>query len=130
MSTAAWQVIGLGVLAAALFATGISILLQRRVTPERRERKRRFEVNERGRLAEGMVTDVGPDAIYYSYAISGVRYRASQDITHLSKLLPPDPNVLIGPVTLKYAVRNPANSILICESWSGLRVRSKEIVSQ
>ena len=31
--------------------------------------------------------------------------------------------VLVGPVTLKYSTRNPANSIIICEEWSGLRQR-------
>jgi hypothetical protein len=34
---------------------------------------------------------------------------------------------LIGPASLKYAPRNPANSILICERWSGLRVSGSQV---
>ena len=29
----------------------------------------------------------------------------------------------VGPVSVKYDPRNPANSILVAEQWSGLRVR-------
>ncbi len=76
------------------------------------------------------MTDVSAGIIYYSYAVGGVEYCASQDVTQLSELLPPDTDRLIGAVKLKYSIRNPANSILICESWSGLRVSSKESVSQ
>ena len=35
--------------------------------------------------------------------------------------LPEDPDRLIGPVYMKYTPRNPANSIIVCEQWSGLR---------
>jgi hypothetical protein len=129
MSTAAWQVSGLAVLAAALSGLGTWILFQRRETPEKRERQRRLSVNSRGRLGDGIVTDVGPNVIYYSYAVACVRYRASQDVTYLSKFLPSDPDRLIGPVTLKYSPRNAANSIVVCEVWSGLRATPKEIVS-
>ena len=73
--------------------------------------------------------DVGPNTIYYEYAVAGVAYRTSQDVGQLSQFLPPDPESLIGPVTLKYSPRNPANSIVLCEVWSGLRTTSKEIVS-
>jgi hypothetical protein len=30
---------------------------------------------------------------------------------------------LAGPAIVKYIPRNPANSIVICEEWSGLRAR-------
>lgn len=130
MSTAAWQVSGLAVLAVLLSGLGTRILFQRRETPEKRERQRRLSVNARGRLGDGIVTDSGAIAIHYSYAVGGVEYRASQDVTQLSKFLPPDPERLIGPVTLKYSPRNAANSIVVCEVWSGLRTTYKEIVSQ
>jgi hypothetical protein len=130
MSTAAWQLSGLAVFALALCGLGTRILFQRRETPETHERKRRLSVNSRGRLGDGIVTDANPNAIYYSYAVAGVRYRASQDVTHLSKFLPADRDRLIGPVTLKYSPRNAANSIVVCEIWSGLRATQKESVSQ
>lgn len=130
MSPAAWQVSGLAVLASGLIATGAWIVFQRRMSADRRERRRRLDVNERGRLGEGIITDVDPGALYYSYAVGGVEYRASQDVTQISNLLPPDLDRLIGPVKLKYELRNPINSIVLCEAWSGLRTSPKEIVSQ
>ena len=130
MSTAAWQVSGLAVVAIALSGLGGWILFQHNPSPERRERRRRLSVNARGRLGDGVVTDASTEAIYYSYAVGGVRYRASQDVTQLSQYLPPDPDRLIGPVTLKYSPRNAANSIVVCEVWSGLPATHKEIVSQ
>ena len=71
--------------------------------------------------------DVRDNALYYRYSIAGVEYAASQDISGLRELLPPDPSVLIGPATLKYLPANPANSIVICEEWSGLRSRPPQL---
>lgn len=130
MSTQMVQIGGLALTALALIGVGGWVLVHRRDTPEKLERKRRLAVHQRGRLGDGMVTEVGPEAIYYSYAIAGVEYRASQDITHLKEFLPADPERVIGPVTLKYSARNPANSIVVCEDWSGLRTLRKERVSQ
>jgi hypothetical protein len=130
MSNQVGQVAGLAFGALALVVLGVWILFHRRETPEKREQKRRLAVNMRGRLGDGIVSDVGPDVIYYSYAIGGVEYQASQDVAHLKQFLPPDPDRVIGPVTLKYAPRNPANSIVVCEDWSGLRIPRKETVSQ
>ncbi len=129
MSAAAWQVSGLAVFAVALSGFGGWILIQHRENPEKRERQRRLTVNARGRLGDGIVTDVGPNAIYYSYSVGGVEYRASQDVSQLLKFLPPDAQRLIGPVTLKYSPRNAANSIVVCEVWSGLRATHKETLS-
>jgi hypothetical protein len=129
ISIPAAQIAGLVLVACALVAAGAWILRQRRDSPEKRERKRRLRVNSRGRLGDGIVTDVEPGVIYYSYAIGGVEYRASQEVAQLADFLPPDPDRLIGPVSLKYDPRNPANSILVCESWSGLRAVYKETVS-
>ena len=43
-----------------------------------------------------------------------------------TKQLPAEPDRLIGVVSLKYSPKNPANSILICEEWSGLRTAQGE----
>jgi len=45
------------------------------------------------------------------------------------QLMPPGPQRLIGAVTLKYSPRNAANSIVVCEEWSGLRTALKETIS-
>ena len=130
MSTANWQLTGLAAFAGLLLALGIWVLFLHREAPEKRERRRRLLVSARGRLADGIVTDVGSDVVYYSYAVAGVEYRASQDITALMEFLPDDYDRMIGPVTLKYSPRNPANSIVLCELWSGLRTIDKETVSK
>jgi len=36
-------------------------------------------------------------------------------------LLPADRMSMVGPASVKYDPRNPANSIVLCEQWSGLR---------
>ncbi len=121
MSTPVLQVFGLAVFAGLLLSAAVWILVRRRDSPEKRERKRRLLVNERGRFAYGTVTDADPGTVYYSYSVAGVEYRTAQDISQLTAVLPDAPDRLIGSVTLKYLPRNPANSIIICENWSGLR---------
>jgi hypothetical protein len=129
MTTVEWQVIGLAAFAGLMLAVGIWVLFLHEDAPAKRERRRRLLVNSRGRLSDGIVTDVGSDVVYYSYAVSGVEYCASQEISTLAEFLPADRDRLIGPVTLKYSPRNPANSIVLCEHWSGLRFINKETVS-
>ncbi len=117
------RIVLLGVFAALLVALAGWIITRVRTTPAERERRRRLLVNRVGRLADGMLTDVSGDTLYYSYNIMGVEYAAAQEVADLGGSLPGDRHLLIGPVTLKYLPRNPANSILLCEEWSGLRVR-------
>ena len=116
-----WQQFGLLLLLSAiLFLLAIWIIFQVRRDPKDRERRRRLIVNQYGRLGDAMITEVAGDTLYYSYSIRGVEYTASQDISQLKQVLPDEPERLIGPVTLKYTPRNPANSIVVSESWSGL----------
>lgn len=93
--------------------------------PEKRERKRRLELHRHGRLGDALVTEASDTMLYYSYSVGGVQYEASQDVSGLRDQLPPEPERLIGPASLKYSSRNPGNSILICEEWSGLRAPSR-----
>lgn len=122
MSAGAQVAIVSGILALLSVA---AILIARRIrgTPEKRERKRRLLVHREGRLGEAVITESSPDALYYSYSVRGVQYAASQDISTLRDRLPTEPERLIGHATLKYATNNPANSILLCEEWSGLRAQ-------
>jgi hypothetical protein len=110
-----------GILAGAgLLALAGWIVYRRRITPQEKERRRRMALNRWQRTVEGLVLDAGPDLIHYQYELRGVAYFASQDITALRGLLPADPASLAGPVNVKYDPRNPANSIVLCEEWSGL----------
>ena len=103
---------------------------RRRLTPEERERRRRLEVNARGRITDGVITEVltveapsgrASHLLHYSYDLHGVSYSAAQDITDLVEHLRRDPGCIGGPSSVKYLPRNPSNSIVICEQWSGLR---------
>lgn len=124
--TAMVEIAGLCGLAAVLVALAIYVALRVKSNPQRRELKRRLTVNRLGRLGDAMITEASDNAIYYSYSVRGVQYEASQDISALRERLPVEPDRLIGGVaSLKYAPKNPANSILICEEWSGLRAPTR-----
>jgi hypothetical protein len=109
--------------AAALVALAVWIGWRVRGTPQKRERKRRLNVHKHGRLGEAVVTEASEGVLYYSYDLRGVHYTASQDVSSLTHLLPAEPNRLVGHSGMKYSPNNPANSILLCEEWNGLRVQ-------
>ncbi len=116
------QLILLAGLALALIALGVWIALNfAKRNPERREKRRRLHVNQVGRLGDALITEASDTFFYYTYSVNGVEYSASQDVTALRQQLPAEPERLVGVAHLKYAPKNPANSILICEEWSGLR---------
>ena len=122
------QLAVLAAVAVALIALGVWIALRvKKANPEKREKRRRLQVHRTGRLGDALVLEVSDEAtgtlLYYTYTVQGVEYNASQDISTLRELLPDEPGRLVGVAHLKYALRNPANSILICEEWSGLRAR-------
>jgi hypothetical protein len=91
-------------------------------TPGELERRRRSTIHLNGKMGDGEIIDVEPGsaAIFYSYTVAGVVYTASQDVAALRSLLPQDLMTMIGPVLVKFNPRNPANSIVLCEDWSGL----------
>jgi hypothetical protein len=117
--------------APVVFASGLAVVsaagygawrvLRRLRDPRERERRRRAYVHRSGRMDDAVITDVRDQVIYYSYELRGVAYATSQDVSALAALLPADPALLVGHVGLKYDPRNPANSIVVCEEWSGLR---------
>jgi len=115
------QIALLAVLVAGAVGGGLVLAFRRRRDPQERERLRRLSVNQRGRLADGYVLEATADTIFYSYSVRGVAYTASQDVSQIRDLIPGLTDRLIGPVTLKYLAANPANSIIVCEDWTGLR---------
>jgi len=119
------QVVLLLVVSAALAALAVTISFRIRRNPSDKEKRRRLAVNLIGRLGDATITDVDENTVYYEYMVGGVVYTASQDISQLREHIPSDTERLIGTVSLKYSLRNPANSILVCEEWSGLRVGSQ-----
>lgn len=116
------QVIVIGAVSLPVIAAGIYVALRIRRKPKDKEKLRRLEVNANGRLGDATIMDVSDDAIFYEYSVGGLTYTASQDISQLREMIPADSYRLIGrPASLKYSAHNPANSILLCEEWSGLR---------
>ena len=114
-------------LAAAAAAPAIWIARRMRSTPEKRERLRRLSIHNTGRLGEAFLTEVRENLLDYTYKVRGVQYEASQDVSALRDQLPADPDRMIGMAGMKYLSKNPANSILICEEWSGLREPSRRL---
>ncbi|MBL8228990.1 MAG: hypothetical protein JNL98_10950 [Bryobacterales bacterium] len=112
----------LGSLGAALLIIGGWLLIGRRPSADEKERARRRFLGVRGRMAEAEITDVHDWTIGYSYEVAGVTYHATQDAASFGDALPRDPLLLLGPAAIKYAPGNPANSILISEDWSGIRM--------
>ena len=121
MTTEGIQVAALCGVAVGLIALGAWVLARVHGTPEKRERKRRLNVHRHGRLGDAMISEATESTLYYFYTVRGVHYTASQDVSALREYLPADSHRLIGVASLKYSSKNPANSILVCEEWSGLR---------
>jgi hypothetical protein len=118
--------------------------------PEDEERRRRSQLNQVGRIVEGLVVEVvesqgvtAPEAgsamlagrkgaaaelggnglrrlVRYSYSIAGVTYETAQDVTGLEERLCLERIASGQPASVKYDPSNPSNSILVADDWSGL----------
>jgi hypothetical protein len=115
------QAVLAGTVAIALIGLAFYLVSRMRRNPKDREKRRRLLVNQQGRLGDATITEVAESTIYYDYSVRGVLYTASQDVGDLREQIPSELERLIGPVSLKYSSNNPANSIILCEGWSGLR---------
>ena len=117
----AFEVSMLAAVAVLLIAGGTWLFLNSRQTAAERERRRRLTVNRIGRMGDATIIDVRDCILFYSYEIRGVAYTTSQDASEFKHQLPLETSNLVGPAGIKYSSKNPANSIVICEEWSGLR---------
>jgi len=134
--------ISVGVVAVAGAVT--YALTRRRPTAEEIERERRELLARSGRITDGTIMDTmimearnasisvpesmpdhsvsTPNIIVYNYRIAGVTYECAQDVTALAEYVHGIRTDL--PIQVRYAPHNPANSIVVAESWSGLRLSS------
>ena len=124
------------VMAAGTAAAAASVwqwIRSHRTTPEQRERQRRQRLAQIGRICDGTVLDVQEisangrspaQLLIYSYDVGGVSYEASQDVTHLQQIVDIESCRLGLPSSVRYDPRNPGNSIVISEAWTGLRTES------
>jgi hypothetical protein len=127
--------ISLRIYTLALSALGIALasyaLLRRKPKDATAlERERREWLNTVGRITDGTVIDVQeiggvPNSpatmLIYQYDVAGVSYEASQDVTYLRQWINLHSCRLGLPTSVKYDSRNPGNSMVISESWMGLR---------
>jgi hypothetical protein len=91
-----------------------------RPSPAELERRRRAELDAKGKLGDATLVEIRDHLLFYSYDVRGVEYTASQDVSVLLELLPAEADAVNGVVYVKYDARNPANSIILSEQWSGL----------
>lgn len=131
----------LAIAAATAAAGGLAIYLLRRprLSPDDMERERRERLAAVGRITDGIILEtaeghlhhpadvedshVTPQVIVYNYRIAGVSYEAAQDVTSLAEMVRDIRTDL--PVQVRYEPQNPANSIVVAESWSGLRLSAE-----
>jgi hypothetical protein len=117
---------------------------RRKLTAEEIERERRELLASSGRITDGTIMDTmvtearsgdtlpelesaldsvpAPSIIVYNYRIAGVTYECAQDVSALADRVHGIRTDL--PIQVRYSQRNPANSIVVAESWSGLRLSS------
>src|SRR5271166_1258299 len=124
-----YPIVAFGVIAAII---GYALLSQKNKKPaEQIERERRTQLTLGGRIIDGNVIDVleleesesGQQMILlvYKYDVAGVTYEASQDVTHLRQFIDLYSCRLGLPASVKYDPHNPGDSLVISETWSGLR---------
>jgi hypothetical protein len=111
----------LGVLVVIVALMGYRAWEKSRISPQERERLRRESLVATGKMGDATLTEIRECLLFYAYVVRGVEYTASQDVSQLKERIPADLSSL-GPVSLRYDPKNPANSIVVAEQWSGLRL--------
>lgn len=115
----------------ALVGLALYLKLRRHVSPEQREEIRRNRLAAIGRIIDGTLIDSAPNstapedapphALIYRYRIGGVTYECGQDVSRLAQHLPTHGGSLLGsPVQVRYDRDNPADSMIVGETWNGL----------
>ena len=120
-------IVGLGLATAA----SISWYRMNKEEPDEEEieRERREYLAATGRIVDGSITetrwaneseDATPNTLIYRYRIAGVTYECAQDVRPLTDYVR---HVRVDlPVQVRFDPRNPGDSIVVAETWSGLRI--------
>lgn len=125
-----WEAAAGVTLIAGLTAGAVLYLRRKKPTEEELERARRKMLSQTGRLVDGMLLDIREltlddgrplTMLEYKYRSAGVDYECSQDVTTLLSVVDPAQVRAGFPCTVRYQPGNPQNSIVLAESWSGLR---------
>jgi len=119
-----WISLGIGVFAAVTAAAYLAWrMFRHQPDADELERLRRDMLHARGKIGDGEIIDVDGAVILYSYSVGGVEYTVGQDASAIEALLPEDRMRMVGPASVRFDPKNPPNSIVVCEEWSGLRLR-------
>lgn len=113
-----------GVLVVLVGIMGYRAWKDSKVSPAERERQRRARLVSGGKMGDATLTDMREDTLIYAYLVRGVEYIASQDVSALREQVPPDLS-LLSAVSVRYDPKNPANSIVVAEEWSGLHLQRR-----
>jgi hypothetical protein len=122
---------------AAVIGVTLYLVFRRKLTPAEREERRRTRLAAVGRIIDGTLIDTTPEdavgqpphALIYRYRVSGVTYECGQDVSMLTTHVPDfgSSSAVFGmPVQVRYDRDNPADSIVIAETWNGLWNRNAE----
>jgi len=143
------QIAAAALCAAAAAGISLYLFLQRRPDPDGLERQRREFLAARGRITDATLIDTAlnqrpsqyaarrdgdeppapgtilseplPSVLQYQYRVAGVQYESAQDVSTLAEYVR---NLRVDlPIQVRYDPNNPSNSIVVSESWSGLRGR-------
>jgi hypothetical protein len=123
-----YTLIGVG---SALAVGALALLRRKPKSAADLERERRTWLDHIGRITDGTVIDVQELApqdglhaavfLIYKYDVAGVSYECSQDVTYLRQWINLHSCRLGLPTSVKYDPHNPGNSLVVSESWMGLR---------
>lgn len=119
------------------------IYFNRKPDPEEVERLRRLFLAQQGRITDATLVDLGlekhpdpnpipdhvpgaiieeapPAVLRYQYKVGGVGYESLQDVSLLADHVR---HIRVDlPIQVRYDPKNPGNSIVVAESWTGLRL--------
>lgn len=130
---------GLAVLGVMAAGGAAYVLTRKRPSPDDLERDRRDGLVKAGRIIDATVLDIselsaeesgrplGLQLILYQYDVAGVTYECSQDVTLLQHIVDIHKIRLSFPASVRYDPHNPGNSLIVAESWSGLRDTANSI---
>ena len=115
---------------AGVAAFGAWLFFKKPPSDDELEFARRAFLTQSGRIVDGTLQDVrqvdGEDGrtitlLIYEYRIGGVDYECSQDISQMQGTVNAELVRAGFPCSVRYQPGNPQNSIVVAETWSGLR---------
>jgi len=126
-----WRVLAQHRIEASAVAAAVALLLgavlylrfRKKPTPDEIERRRRLRLVQVGRVVDGTLVDTGEPTegvVMFTYRVAGVQYTCAQNLSAVPNTAG---NYRVDlPVQVRYDPRNPFNSIVAAETWSGLRL--------